>query len=292
MKELDTAPRERGHLFSENETALFTFAGFLLSYWKILLLFGLLGFVVAAVCLRYIPGRYQAVAQIQMAQIQSASNNASIKTLNPLSFNIEEPAQLIYRLSLPSVYSVELANQCIDSKEIISYNSLSKVIKLTLQKNSPNIVELTYFGQSPEASEACAYKIFEYIQSSQERLVKPYISQVRKKLGEDQLRLGMLERLMARAEKSGDLIVAAYLSARDEKRFLLDEISTLEYVLENTLARKTQLIAPIYVDPQAVSPKKILLLFGLLGGAFFGLLFVMLKDSAFILRVFKNRGMQ
>lgn len=290
MNELDTAPRERGQLFSENETALLTFARFFLRCWKIFLLFGLLGFVVAAACLRYIPNRYQSVAYIQMAQVQSVSNNNSIKNLNPLSFNIEEPAQLISRLSLPSAYSVELGNQCIDSNGIISYSSLSKVIKLTLQKNSPNIVELTYFGQSPEASEVCAYKIFEYIQGSQERLIEPYISQVRKKLGEDRLRLGLLERLMARADKSGDL-VATYLSARDEKRFLMDEISILEYVLENTLARKTQLIAPIYVDPQAVSPKKILLLFGLLGGGFFGLLFVMLKNSTFILRVLKNRGM-
>ena len=71
---------------------------------------------------------------------------------------------------------------------------------------------------------------------------------------------------------------AAYLSTRDEIRYLLDEITSLKNVVVSNQSRTTRLIAPIYVSDSPVSPKKrVVLGGGLLGGLFLGLLFALAR---------------
>jgi hypothetical protein len=66
---------------------------------------------------------------------------------------------------------------------------------------------------------------------------------------------------------------AAYLSTRDEIRFLLDQITALKNVVASNDNRATRLVAPIYASDDPIVPKKRnILLAGLFGGLFLGLM--------------------
>ena len=76
-----------------------------------------------------------------------------------------------------------------------------------------------------------------------------------------------------KADNSGSVMGAAYLSTRDEIRFLLDEITALKNVVASNENRATRLVAPIYASDNPVAPKKRnILLAGLFGGLFLGLM--------------------
>ena len=78
---------------------------------------------------------------------------------------------------------------------------------------------------------------------------------------------------LLKTDKSELMMSAAYLSTRDEIRYLLDEITALQNIVASNINRATRLTAPIYVSDVPISPKKqVTLASGLLGGLFLGLL--------------------
>jgi LPS O-antigen subunit length determinant protein (WzzB/FepE family) len=86
-----------------HEISLLDILRFLKSAYKTILVFGALGLAIAIAYLVITPNRFEAVAQIQMAQTSGANNNNN--NLNSLGINVEEPALLIARLSSPSSFS-------------------------------------------------------------------------------------------------------------------------------------------------------------------------------------------
>lgn len=85
--------------------------------------------------------------------------------------------------------------------------------------------------------------------------------------------------MVIKADKSGSAMGAAYLSTRDEIRFLLDEITALKNVVASNDNRATRLVVPIYASDDPIAPKKRnVLLVGLFGGLFLGLLIALWRQ--------------
>jgi len=148
--------------------------------------------------------------------------------------------------------------------------ALVKSMKLNPAKGVSNVVELKTFGPSQEVALECANAIFEQIKTTQSQILTPYIEEAKTKLADDQARLVKAKDLVSRADKSGSSMSAAYLSTRDEIRYLLDEITALKNVVTSNQNRITHLVSPIYASDIPISPKKwITLAAGLFGGYLF-----------------------
>lgn len=156
---------------------------------------------------------------------------------------------------------------------------ITKSIKLSIPKGVTNAVELKAFGKSPEVASMCAQAVFELIKTTQAQIVAPYIDDAKIRLAGDEERLAKAKELLVKADKSGSAMGAAYLSTRDEIRFLLDEITALKNVVTSNQSRATRLIAPIYASDTPIAPKKrVVLVAGLFGGLFLGLLLALARQ--------------
>lgn len=259
---------------AQKEISLLDILNFLKNDWKIVASVGLVGLVLSISYLAITAKQYEAVAQIAMAQIGVASSS----NINPLGINIEEPALLISRMSSPTSFTPQVIEACGLQEQANAGLSLSKSIKLSIPKGIANVVDLKTFGPSPQVAEKCNQAIFEFIKTTQSLIVAPYIAEAKVKLDDDIDRLEKARSLVAKADKSGSVMGAAYLSTRDEIRYLLDEISELKNVVTSNQNRATRLIAPIYAGDMPISPKKSkILAFGLFGGIFLGLLFAICR---------------
>ena len=258
----------------DQEISIIDILRFLKSAWKTIAIAGLAGIVLSIVYLAITPKQYEATAQIVMAQLGTTNNNP-----NPLGVNIEEPALLVSRMSLPTSFTPQTMAACGLADISNSGATLAKGIKLALAKGVANVVELKTFGPSQEAALSCANAIFELIKTTQSQILMPYIEESKIKLADDEARLAKAKDLVARADKSGSVMSAAYLSTRDEIRYLLDEITALKNVVASNQNRMTRLVAPIYASDLPISPKKRMALAGgLFGGLFLGLLIALARQ--------------
>ncbi|QWC97171.1 hypothetical protein G6729_01630 [Polynucleobacter paneuropaeus] len=264
-----------GDLASEQEEiSLLDILRFLKSAYKVILVFGALGITLSIAYLAITPKQYEATAQIAMAQIGTANTN-----INLLGTNIEEPALLVSRMSLPTSYTPQTIAACGLDDSSNAGAILSKSIKLVPAKGVANVVELKTFGPSQEVALSCANAIFELIKATQFLILMPYIDEAKMKLVDDEGRLAKAKDLVAKADKSGSVMSAAYLLTRDEIRYLLDEVTALKNVITSNQNRATHLIAPIYASDLPISPKKsIALAGGLFGGLFLGLLIALARQ--------------
>mgnify|MGYP000087120983 CR=1 FL=1 len=210
------------------EISLLDILRFLKRAYKTILILGVIGIAAAIVYLLVAPKKYEATAQIVMAQIGAANNN---NNLNPLGINIEEPVLLVSRMSLPTSFPAQTISTCGFDGIVEPGATLAKSIKLSPAKGVPNVVELKTVGPSREAALSCAGAIFELIKTTQSQIVAPYIEEAKIKLADDEARLDKAKELVSRADKSGSAMGAAYLSTRDEIRYLLDEITSLKNVV-------------------------------------------------------------
>jgi len=242
----------------EEEISLLDILLFLRRSWIIIAVFGAIGLAIAIIYLLTVPKQYQAIAQIQMAQI-SATNNIS-----PAGVNIEDPSLLMARMSFPTSFAPATITACgLDGKKNAA-SILAKSIKLSQPKGTSNVVELKTTASNPDLAEQCANAIYELIKTSQEKIVSPYIEEARLVKAKD---------LVLKADKSGSVFSAVYLSTRDEIRYLLDEITALQNVVISYTRMVTRFVAPIYVSDAPISPKKrTTLTVGLFGGLVLGLL--------------------
>jgi len=266
---------------SETEISLLDILRFLKSAWKVIAIFGFIGIALSIAYLASTPKQYEASVQIAMAQIGAANNNNN----NPLGVNIEEPALLIWRLSSPTSFTPEVIATCGLQDQANASVSLSKSIKLTLPKGVASVVELKTFGPTPQVAQECALGVFELIKTTQSQIVAPYIEEAKIKLADDEDRLAKAKDLVAKSDKSGSVIGAAYLSIRDEIRYLLDEITSLKNVVSSNQNRSTHMVAPIYANDTPIAPKKwMVLAAGLFGGFFLGLLIALARQMVLKLK--------
>jgi hypothetical protein len=248
------------------ETSLLDFFIFLKQSYKLVTLFSLLGIAVSIGYLLSAPKHYQASAQIQMAQVAAANNSLLVN-------NIEEPTSVILRLSSLTSYSDQSTQACgLDSVKD-AQAILSKSVKLTIPKGITNVVDMKIISTSPEVSIACAQAVFDLIKTTQTQFTNSFIEEAKVKLLEAEERLAKIKEFLVKADKSGAAIGAAYLSTRDEHRYFVDKISGLRNAVSSNQGRATRLLAPIYVSDVPMARKDhVVLLAGLFGGLFFGLL--------------------
>jgi uncharacterized protein involved in exopolysaccharide biosynthesis len=153
--------------------------------------------------------------------------------------------------------------------------SLAKMIKLSLSKGT-QMVELKATGLSQEQAAQCAQSVFNNIKQSQEMIIEPIIEEAKIKLARYATRLQEAQTFISKADKSGSSMSAAYLSTRDEVKYLTDEMIRLNDLINSASTRPTKLVSPIYSPENKVSPKRaISLIAGLIGGLFFGLVLMM-----------------
>ena len=176
-------------------------------------------------------------------------------------------------MTLPTTYPKETIGLCGLAEQKDGGSVLAKKVKLSLPKGLGGTVDLEIRDTSKEVAEACANAIYELVKTSQAQLIAPYVEEASKKLIIEKERLSRATEFIARADKSGSGVSGAYLATRDEIRYLLDQISTLQAVINGNESRAARLVAPIYVKDQPVFPQKRNgLLLGLLLGGFLGLL--------------------
>lgn len=263
---------------NEDEITLLDILRFIKGAYKTIVLVGVAGLVAAIAYLAITPKQYGAIAQIAMAQISVANNNNNNNSnsngvLNVLGASIEEPSLLIARLSSPTSFTPQVKDACGVGRQPNSGSMLAQAIKLAPLKGVANVVELKTIGDTPEVASACAQAVFELIKTTQAQIVAPYIADSKIKLEDDIERLVKAKEIVIKADKSGSAMGAAYLSTKDEIRFLLDEIAALKNVVTSSQSGVTRLIAPIYVSDIPIAPKKrVVLLVGLFGGLVLGLL--------------------
>ncbi|MBT8526776.1 hypothetical protein G6666_03555 [Polynucleobacter paneuropaeus] len=261
----------------DDEISLLDILRFLKSAYKTILVFGALGLAIAIAYLVITPNRFEAVAQIQMAQTSGANNNINNNNnnnLNSLGINVEEPALLIARLSSPSSFSAGVIAACGQQAQSNPALATAQTIKLAPIKGISNVVELKTVGPTSEAASICAQAIFELIKTSQAQIQAPYLEEAQTRLVEDKSRLDQAKALVAKADKSGAVMgAAAYLSTRDEIKLLSDQMALLQDLISFSQSHVTRLVSPIYASDNPVAPKKrIALLVGLSGGLLMGLL--------------------
>jgi hypothetical protein len=176
-----------------DEISLLDILRFLKGAHKIILVFGVLGLAIAIAYLVNTPDRFEAVAQIQMAQTSGANNNNN-NNLNSLGVNIEEPALLIARLGSPSSFSAGAIAACGQQAQSNSALATAQSIKLAPIKGVSNVVELKTVGPTPEAASTCAQAIFELIKTSDAQIQAPYLEETQTRLVEDKSRLDQAKR--------------------------------------------------------------------------------------------------
>ncbi len=249
----------------EDEISLLDIFLFFKNEYQFIVGFILLGFVGAASYLWTVPKHYEASVQIKLAQISAGNVVSSQGT------TIEEPQALIARMAIPTTYPKETVALCGLAEQKDAGSVLAKKVKLSLPKGVGGTVDLEIRDTSKEVAQACANAIYEFVKTSQAQLIAPYIEDASKKLVIEKERLSRATQFIAKADKSGSAVSAAYLATRDEIRYLLDQISTLQAVINGNESRAARLVAPIYV--KEISPqKRNNLLLGLLLGGFLGLL--------------------
>ncbi|WP_286226970.1 MULTISPECIES: Wzz/FepE/Etk N-terminal domain-containing protein [unclassified Polynucleobacter] len=261
---------------SESEISLLDIIEFIQESWKTIVGFIILGIAGAALFFWVVPKQYEASAQIKMAQIANVNNNNN--NINPLGINVEEPQALIARMALPTSYPKETIALCGLTDEKDADAQLAKKVKLSIPRGVGGTVDLKVRDASKEITQTCANAVYQLIKTSQAQLVAPYIDEASKKLKIEEERLARATQVIAKADKSGAAVSAAYLATRDEIRYLLDQISNLQSIITGNESRAAHLTAPIYLKDGPVFPqKRNSLLIGLLLGGFLGLMLALAR---------------
>jgi LPS O-antigen subunit length determinant protein (WzzB/FepE family) len=251
----------------EDEISLKDIIDFLLESWKTIVGVGLLGVLGSVGFLAVTPNQYEAVAQIQMAQI--TIGNPAAPSL------IEDGNSLIARMKLPSSYDQKSIDACQLSDEKNPQSQLSKLAKFSVIKGT-QIVELKVTALSSTSATKCAEILVDQIKQYQSQIANIFISEANLKISNYHKRLREAQTFITKADKSGSSISATYLSTRDEIKNITDEIIRLNDLVSSANSRQTKLVSPIYSPENKIAPKRAISLFvGLMGGLFLGLVLTM-----------------
>lgn len=240
---------------------------------KSIMLGCLAGLLLAITYVVLTPNKYEARWQIQMAKFVSNNNNS-----NSFIFS-EEPAALVQRLSIPTVYSVAVQQNCgldegADTGEYFDDILMAKVVK-----NVPDSVEMKIVSFSQEQAMKCAEALTEMIVAQQRGLIEARLAGRREQLGEYRKALAAEENQLERL-KDPELGSAAYLAKLDKLSWLRTRIDGIQEEITLSQLHPTKFVSPIYVPSRPVSPKVGLLsVLGVLSGLMLGLLYALGREG-------------
>jgi capsular polysaccharide biosynthesis protein len=252
----------------EDEISLKDIIDFLIESWKTIFAAGVIGIIGATGYIFVTPTQYEATAQIQMAQLSTGGIAGT---------NLEDPNLLIARLKLPSTYDQVAIDSCGYQVKRYPAEELAKMTKPTLIKGT-QMLDIKVQGLSREQATQCAESILRIVKDSQKAIAEPIIDEAKSKLLKYSQRLQEAQSFILKSDKSGSSMSAAYLSTRDEIKFLTDETIRLNDLIASAKSRQTKLVSPIYSPENKVSPKHAnALIAGLFAGLFLGLLLMLGK---------------
>lgn len=234
---------------------------------RIIFLFSLLGLFAGFLCFVMTPPRYDAYAQIKMARFGGSS------------VDVESPALLAARFSLPSTYSDEVFATCEINVADRTKEKLPKIVTAKPMRNTSSVVEVDFLRPTAEKAKQCAVAVFELIRRQQEAMALPFVEKIRTDLARTQERLDSAKSVINKLEKSNVLSIG-YLVQRDEVKYLNDLVNLLNDELKLYDINKTMLAAPIYAPTVAAYPKKgIHLSLGLCVGLLLGILYALARQT-------------
>jgi len=259
-----------------NEVGLRDIVGFLKSNLKRIAVGGLLGLLFSLAYVVLTPNKYEARLQLQMAQfVQSNSNSNS----NSESNNSEEPAALIQRLRIPTVYPVNVQQKCgmPENGEFGDY--LGGVLKVAVVKNVASAVEMTVSGPSSSRAKECAEAIVAMVTAQQrsqieDRLVgrQAQVMEYKHALLEEQQQLEKI--------RKSELGNFGYLAKLDKMSWLRARIDALHEEALLSQLHPAKLVSPIFAPSRPVSPRvKLVLLLGMMAGLMLGLLYALGREG-------------
>ena len=218
----------------EDEISFFDTVDFFITHAQTILTTSILGLMTSGLYLWFTPPQYEAVAKIQMAQFSSniqmaqfssnmtpgniVGNVESSNKINQYFLgNVEEPGTLISRLSTPSTYSFQNIQACkMENLKIDKDLALTKKLKYTTIKTSPNVIEIKVQQNSKEDAISCLQSVFETIKLSQSKILEPLLFEAAQLIEEKNKKLDVVKELLLRVDKSGQAPSAVYLATRDE----------------------------------------------------------------------------
>jgi uncharacterized protein involved in exopolysaccharide biosynthesis len=250
----------------EDEISLKDIVDFIIESWKVIFVTGVIGIIGATGYIFVTPNQYEATAQIQMAQLSTGGIGGT---------NLEDPNLLIARMKMPSSYDQAAIAACGYEGKPAAARSLSNMAKLSIPKGT-QMVELKVRGLSSEQATQCAESILRIIRDSQKAIAEPIIDEAKAKLLKFSQLLQEAQSFIVKADKSSSAMTAAYLSTRDQIKFLTDETIRLNDLIVSNNSRQTKLISPIYSPENKASPKRVIaLITGLFAGLILGLVLML-----------------
>lgn len=241
---------------------------FIKHFYKITLLFGFLGFFLAAIYLASTPKLYEATEVIIMAKVGST---------NPLALSgvvIEAPEALMFNLAIQSSLTGDQGGACGRNVGFEAKSATSTQAKFSIPKEGDGSIQIQILANSPAAAQSCADDYFGAIKNLQDQQVDRYLKKIRKQVDRDSARLTELQKTLMQAHKDRDgFWIAGYLASREEIKFLMDKISSYESILEPLHNEPAHLLSPVKLSRSPISPNiRKILASGLVGGLLFGFL--------------------
>jgi hypothetical protein len=231
--------------------------------WKVIAAGGVLGSLVGACYLALQSTVFQATVMISMAQVPSHRDYSQFA-------NIEEPVFLIERLKIPSTYTTQVISACKNSSEDMQPESMERLISASIPRAVGSVAIIRIRRGSPDISKRCANALYEMIRKQQENLARPIEEDLKRSLNSLQKRQAELISDLARAEKQGRY-ETLFFAKRDELIGLNQKIFDLDRGIQKIAP--ASLMAPVYVNPNPISPQRALILTSAtLAGLFFGLI--------------------
>lgn len=243
----------------DEEITLADIAHFFKCSWIKILLGGVVGLLFAASYAARQPDKYEAVWQMQMAQI----NNK----------NSEEPAVLIQRLRLPTAYSVEVRHSCGMPANGEFGDYLGRQLEVQKTKDLSTVVDMRFRASDASLAKRCAEAIVMMISDQQRSLVEEHISEVKKQIVQYQQTMEVerqqLERVKIFAQSN-----LGFWARLDKLSWLNERITSLSREISSLQNQQAKLMAPIYAPSKPLPSRAGMVLwlgalFGLMLGMFY-----------------------
>lgn len=262
-------------LYDQSEISLLDVFIFFKGAWKLMILTGFLGLGVSGIYLFTAPSQFEAVTTIFILKAPSPNN--------VLGINIEDPAALIARMSLPGAFDNEVLASCGFQGGTNDPQRLTQSIKWAVPKGLSSAVELKVNRPTSELAIACIRHIVQSVSAVQLNGLESIVELSR---AANVARLGVVEErirqdrvLLAKPEQPGGRLTPTYFAVLSDIRALEDERVKLTAALNITNIQDAQPQSPIDVSVNHLYPKRSLSLFaGFLGGGFLGLMIALVRQ--------------
>lgn len=232
----------------------------------------LVAVALSLVYLMVTPKKYEGSLLLQMAQQGEAV--------------IEAPVKLAVRLRYATSYTEAVTMACgFESLGAVGDN-LGGMLKTSVLKLVPNVLELKLRATSPEEVSQCSAALSMMIAKQQHDLMEEHLIGKRATLEMlQQLETTHSKQLQyARKAEMGDY---GFLVIMDKLSSLRTRIAALQEELQPTNLQSAKVLVPLNITPYPVFPnKKITLIIGLLGGVFLGVMFALIRN---VVRKFKAK---